>query len=627
MTPDKRKIFLHTEADLLSALRTSLEQLYAPDKYVFRVQESQPAERKGGAKQGKKRSLSVGGDEEESAESSESDGDEEERGGEMSENESEEEMGGKGEKGRGGTGFARRRKSGMSAGLEEEGGEEEGGFANAGNRSFRESRASAELEEYGSGREGRKGKKRSLEGGEANGGEPSQGASKRRASSPEVEIGRGDETNGGETTKKRSLADTLEEEEGEEGDGRAGSSAEIEGGNGTRGRRNKDRTTADEEEGGGAEAPSGADTRKGGQASEQSEPPGNDSEDEQEDTPPERTEPERGARSRSAHFGRVRSAGRTPVPLNAFLNVPATGKADVTKAAHVPGGTPRAEIAPPGKKPRQASLSGFLVRGKPSAGPPDVRRAADTCPDLRESEESDGLGSADERPDDSARNERHGETESASVRDRGGRSGGAKTGNVEPPAGGDLPTETVPPGERETEVLEEETEDEIQDDAGPSGRDSLGSNGARIPGSKASADQRTPFSDVRTRLPGVRTALPNGRASLPDGRTSLPDASPLPVDASNPSPDVRTNSPGGPPSDDMRVAFDVGRVRQRWANWRAEQLDMGRETKRGRQFAAASLGRDEAGDLDAATNELERVFNKKDFGWVALPLQGSLWFT
>lgn len=37
VTPDKRKVFLHAENDLLSAFKESLESVYAPDKYTFAV--------------------------------------------------------------------------------------------------------------------------------------------------------------------------------------------------------------------------------------------------------------------------------------------------------------------------------------------------------------------------------------------------------------------------------------------------------------------------------------------------------------------------------------------------------------------------------------------------------------
>lgn len=37
VTPDKRKVFLHTEGALLVALREALERVYTPDKYTFTV--------------------------------------------------------------------------------------------------------------------------------------------------------------------------------------------------------------------------------------------------------------------------------------------------------------------------------------------------------------------------------------------------------------------------------------------------------------------------------------------------------------------------------------------------------------------------------------------------------------
>jgi DNA mismatch repair ATPase MutL len=42
VTPDKRKVFLHMEADFIVSLRTALESVYAPDKYKYALNNVNP---------------------------------------------------------------------------------------------------------------------------------------------------------------------------------------------------------------------------------------------------------------------------------------------------------------------------------------------------------------------------------------------------------------------------------------------------------------------------------------------------------------------------------------------------------------------------------------------------------
>jgi hypothetical protein len=325
---------------------------------------------------------------------------------------------------------------------------------------------------------------------------------------------------------------------------------------------------------------------------------------------------------KSAHFVPVRSGGRTPVPLDAFRNVPSPlwgADSVINKEDVAPYKTDSAigkgDIAPgrgaggdvvPGKKPRQASLSGFLVRGKPSEGPPDVRkgtgrssrRGTAACADVMESEDADGL------------------CEGPTGSGRGSELGGGHQRRLLHASG-----ETLQAGKTEVvNSLEGKTRAAGRGKLLRVGESDLSGNETnegktpsegRAPRGQALADTRTQISCSH-----AQTLHVDDEIAQQDVRTSDSDVGTLEVDVRIPSADVRIDSPTAAPSDEMQVPFDPERLKRRWANWRTERSEGGkseREKKRRRQFKAASLGREEGADLEAAANELERVFNKTDF--------------
>ncbi|CAI5532442.1 unnamed protein product [Closterium sp. Naga37s-1] len=86
VTPDKRKVFLHSEAALLSGLRAALSEFYSPDRYVYRAAPAgsvgkgleervrREVGEKGGVRRGVSRGVGDGEDEGDSGEEGEEEG-------------------------------------------------------------------------------------------------------------------------------------------------------------------------------------------------------------------------------------------------------------------------------------------------------------------------------------------------------------------------------------------------------------------------------------------------------------------------------------------------------------------------------------------------------------------------